>query len=410
MALSLPETPTVPMRNAPQAPVPVGLLAFSVGAIVANIYYAQPLLAEMARTFGVTVSQIGFVAMLSQIGTALGMFLFVPLGDNHERRSLISLLLLGATASLCCLAAARNLLWLEAASFAVGVTGSTVHVLVPLAAHLAPEEKRGRVVGTVLSGLLLGILLARTFSGFAGSLFGWRTVYGIAAAAMLILSLLLRTRLPECPPRHNLSWLALMRSIGGLVREHAALRESALLGAAFFCAFSAFWTTLVFLLRTPPYHYGPSVAGLFGLVGAAGALCAPFAGHLTDRYGARSTILAALLATLASFVVMAAFGKTLAGLIMGVLLMDLGVQAGHVANQTRIYSLDPGARGRLNTVYMFLYFVGGSLGSYFGALAWVHWGWSGVCGLAILVLAGALGSYLVFGLRNRPLLAAETAG
>jgi predicted MFS family arabinose efflux permease len=377
-----------------------GLLACSVGIIVANIYYAQPLLAEMAHAFGVGVQGMGFVAMLSQTGTATGMFLFVPLGDNRERRSLIALLLLAAFVSLCAMASAQNILWLEIAAFAVGATASTVHVIVPLAAQLAPEEKRGRVVGTVLGGLLIGILLARTFSGFAAGLFGWRSVYGIAAAAMLILALVLRIRLPECPPQHRLPWLALVRSIGRLVRDHRALRESAWLGAALFCAFSAFWTTLVFLLRTPPYRYGPGVAGLFGLVGAAGALCAPFAGHLTDRRGPRFTILSALALTLASFVLMAVFGKTLAGLIGGVILLDLGVQAGHVANQTRIYSIDPSARSRLNTVYMFMYFVGGSLGSYGGAVAWARWGWIGVCALAMVVLACASGAYLFFGIRG----------
>jgi MFS family permease len=183
------------------------------------------------------------------------------------------------------------------------------------------------------------------------------------------------------------------------------LRESALLGATLFCAFSAFWTTLVFLLQTPPYHYGPSVAGLFGLVGAAGALCAPFAGHLTDRHGARSTILVALITTLASFAFLAVLGNMLWGLVVGVLLLDLGVQAGHVANQTRIYSIDPAARSRLNTVYMFLYFVGGSLGSYFGAIAWVHWGWIGVCTMAMIVLTGSLGTYLVFGIKGTKVLA-----
>jgi predicted MFS family arabinose efflux permease len=379
----------------PQTDVPVGLLALSVGTIVANIYYAQPLLAEMARAFGVTVSGIGFVAMLSQIGTATGMFLFVPLGDNRERRALITLLLVAAFVSLCAMATAQNILWLQLASFAVGATASTVHVIVPLAAELAPQATRGRVVGTVLGGVLLGILLARTFAGLAAGLFGWRAVYGIAAIAMLILALLLRTRLPEVPAQQHLSWIALIRSIGQLVRQHRTLREAALLGAAFFCAFSAFWTTLVFLLQTPPYHYGPAVAGLFGLVGAAGALCAPFAGHLTDRRGPRFTILSALGLTLASFVLLAVYGRNLIGLIFGVIVLDLGVQAGHVANQTRIYAIDPGARGRLNTVYMFMYFVGGSLGSYGGALAWAHWGWPGVCSLAIAVLSCAATFYLL---------------
>jgi predicted MFS family arabinose efflux permease len=304
-------------------------------------------------------------------------------------------LLLAAFVSLCAMAAARNILWLQIASFAVGATASTVHVIVPLAAQLAPEEKRGRVVGSVLSGLLIGILLARTFSGFAAGLFGWRAVYCIAAVAMLMIAFLLRMRLPEVPPQHRLRWAALLMSMGQLVRQHGQLRESALLGASFFCAFSAFWTTLVFLLQTPPYHYGPAVAGLFGMIGAAGALCAPFAGHVTDRRGPRFTILSALGLTLASFILLGAYGKTLAGLLAGVILMDLGVQAGHVANQTRIYSIDPSARGRLNTVYMFMYFVGGSLGSYGGAIAWAHWGWAGVCSVAVAVLSCALGGLLL---------------
>lgn len=395
-----PPIPTASNATAAR-PVPVGLLAFSVGAIVANIYYAQPLLAEMARNFGVTASRIGIVAMLSQIGSATGMFLFVPLGDNRERRSLITVLLLGAFLSLCGMATARNILWLELASFATGATASTVHVLVPLAAELAPEKRRGRVVGTVLSGLLLGILLARTFSGFAASLLGWRAVYGIAAAGMLGLAALLRVRLPLCPARLSLSWGELMRSIGELVRKHARLRESAALGATLFCAFSAFWTTLVFLLQTPPYHYGASMAGLFGLIGAAGALGAPFMGHLTDRHGPRVTILIALATTLGSFVFLAAFGKMMIGLIVGVILLDIGVQSGHVANQTRIYSIDPAARSRLNMVYMFLYFVGGALGSYGGALCWTWFGWLGVCGLAIAVLAISLTLYSVAGIRER---------
>src|ERR1035438_7321502 len=208
--------PTPVPKTPPDAPV--ALLALSAGTIVATIYYAQPLLAEMARAFDVTVSGIGFVAMLSQIGTATGMFLFVPLGDNRERRALITLLLGAAFVSLCAMATAQNIFWLQLASFAVGATASTVHVIVPLAAQLAPESTRGRVVGTVLSGLLLGILLARTFAGLAAGLFGWRAVYGIAAIAMLVLALLLRTRLPEVPPPNQLSWVALVRSIGRLGR------------------------------------------------------------------------------------------------------------------------------------------------------------------------------------------------
>src|SRR6202041_3289138 len=253
-----------------------------------------------------------------------------------------------------------------------------------------PENSRGRVLGTVFSGLLIGILLARTFSGVVASFFGWRAVYVIAALAMLGLLLLLRARLPKLPPQNSLSWPTLMRSLVDLVRDHPELRESAFLGAALLCVFSAFWTTLVFLLQTPPYHYGSSVAGLFGLVGAAGALCAPLVGRFADRKGPRFTILLALLTTLASFLLLGAFGKIMAGLIAGVVLLDVGVQSGHVANQTRIYALDSTARSRLNTVYMFCYFTGGSLGSWLGAILWEYKGWTAVCALGIAVIAIAL--------------------
>jgi len=365
-------------------------MAFSVGAIVANIYYVQPLLASMARTFAVSAGMIGLVAMLTQVGTAIGMLVFVPLGDSRDRRALLTALLSGAAVALCGVATAQNLIWISIASFAVGACGAAVHIIVPFAAQLAPENSRGQVLGTVFSGLLIGILLARTFSGVVASFLGWRAVYWIAAVGMLGLLLLLRARLPKVAPQSDLTWPVLMRSLVDLVRDHPALRESAFLGAALLCVFSAFWTTLVFLLQTPPYRYGSSVAGLFGLVGAAGALCAPLVGRFADRRGPRFTILLALLTTLASFLLLGAFGKIMAGLIAGVVLLDVGVQSGHVANQTRIYALDATARSRLNTVYMFCYFSGGSLGSWLGALCWEYKGWTAVCALGVGVVVIAL--------------------
>jgi len=365
-------------------------MALSVGVIVANIYYVQPLLAAMARTFSVSASMIGLVAMLTQVGTAIGMLIFVPLGDSRDRRAVLTALLLGACVALCGVATAQNLIWISIASFAVGACGAAVHVIVPFAAQLAPENSRGRVLGTVFSGLLIGILLARTFSGVVASFFGWRSVYVIAAFVMLALMLLLRARLPKVAPQSDLRWPALMRSLVDLVRDHPALRESAFLGAALLCVFSAFWTTLVFLLQTPPYHYGSSVAGLFGLVGASGALCAPLVGRFSDRRGPRFTIFLALLTTLASFVLLGVFGKVMAGLIAGVILLDVGVQSGHVANQTRIYALDANARSRLNTVYMFCYFSGGSIGSWLGAICWEYKGWPAVCAFGVAVLVVAL--------------------
>jgi predicted MFS family arabinose efflux permease len=342
------------------------------------MYYIQPLLADIARNFSLTVVKIGFVATLAQIGTSFGMLFFVPLGDTKERRSLITILLMIATLALTAIATARNAPWLAVACFVLGMTGSSVHVFVPFAAHLAPPEQRGRVVGSVFSGILLGILLARTFSGSVGAHLGWRAVYGIAAGFMLTIAVLVQFLLPHSRPTLDLPYLSLLKSTLQLIRKYPALRESAFFGGALFSCFTAFWTTLVFFLEKPPYHYGSEAAGLFGLVGAAGAAAAPIVGRFTDKRGPRVAIGASLLSVLAAYALMWAFGTKLAGLVIGVLLMDMGVQAGHVANQTRIYGLEPEARSRLNMFYMVCYFAGGAVGTFFGAYAWRLAGWPGV--------------------------------
>ena len=368
----------------------VWFMAASTGLIVANMYYIQPLLADVARAFGLTVVKIGFVATLAQIGTSVGMLLFVPLGDTKERRSLITILLVIATLALTAIATSQNAPWLAVACFVLGMTGSSVHVFVPFAAHLAPPEQRGHVVGSVFSGILLGILLARTFSGSVGAHLGWRAVYGIAAAMMLCIAILVQFLLPHSQPDLKLSYIELLKSTGHLIRRFPALRESAFFGALLFACFTAFWTTLVFFLETPPYHHGAEAAGLFGLVGAAGAAAAPIVGRITDKRGPRVTIGASLLSVMAAYVVMGIAGTTLAGLIVGVLLMDMGVQAGHVANQARIYSLEPEARSRLNMFYMVSYFAGGAAGTFLGAYAWRLRGWTGVCAFCLAVMLIAL--------------------
>ena len=406
--MEIPEAGTEPLaERAEKALVPqttVWLMAITVGVIVANIYYVQPLLADIAQTFSLPVTRVATIAMLSQAGTALGMFLFVPLGDKYERRSLILLLVMGAFVSLLLMATATNAIWLGFAAFAVGAFAANVHVVVPFAAHLAAPQQRGRVVGTVVAGILFGVLLARTFSGSIGAVLGWRAVYGIAAGAMLILAVVVRAKLPVSRPEVVLSWPELMRSTFQLERRHAVLRESALLGAMFFAAFSAFWTTLVFLLGGTTYHYASASAatGFFGLVGCVGAAGAPTIGHLADKHGPRFTIRVALWLSLFSFLFLGFAGNHLAGLIVGVILMDLGVQSGHVSNQTRIYSIDPSARSRLNMVYMFCYFIGGGLGSYLGAWCWQVAGWWGVCGFGTATLFLAITAEFTYGRREFP--------
>ena len=368
-------------------------IAGAVGLIVANIYYIQPLLADIARAFSMSPAKAGTVATLMQLGTVSCMLMVVPLGDIRERRTLIASLLLVLALGLAGLALAPNYACLAVAAFIVGGSGSVVHLLVPFAAALAPPAQRGHVVGTVIGALLMGILLARTVSGYLGAMLGWRAVFAGAACLMVLLTVLVRVFLPVSVPGTHMSYPELFRSMAAMVREQPILRESSFYGAALFCAFSAFWTSLVFLLESPPYHYGSVAAGLFGLVGAAGAAFAPVIGRLTDRVGSRKAVGFGLVLAIASFGVLGALGHRLWGLILGVLLMDLGVQAGHVANQAWIYSLVPSMRSRLNSVYMTSYFIGGSTGTFLGALGWQLFGWWGVCGFALAALLCGLGVY-----------------
>ena len=379
----------------------VWLLALCTGCVVANIYYIQPLLADIAREFGLSIAQMGVVAMLAQVGTGLGMLFFVPLGDKYERRTLIALLMTAEAITMVFAAMSRGIVWLAVACFFIGVWTSCVHVVVPLAAHLAPPKERGRIVGIVLGGLLIGVLLARTFSGIVGDAYGWRMVFWFASGLMLALAITVRFSLHESRPELTLKWTHLMKSIWSLARQHPTLREAALLACLLFLSFSALWTTLVFLLRTPPYHYGTTAAGVFGLLGASSAAAAPIVGRLSDRHGPERSILVAIIATFAGYLILLAFGRTLPGLIAAIALVDVGVQSGHVANQSRIYAIAPDARSRLNTFYMVAFFIGGALGSYLGPLAFNLWGWTGFCVVPLVTLVIALLYFVRADLKRR---------
>jgi predicted MFS family arabinose efflux permease len=367
----------------------VWLMALTCGLVVANIYYNQPLLAAIGRTFHVSDSRASLIATATQVGYTLGMLLVVPLGDMLERKRLMLWMLLAAVVCLGAAAFAPTFGLLAVASVLIGICSSVPQLLLPMAATLAPEADRGRIVGRVMSGLLIGILLSRTVSGYVGAHLGWRTVFEGAAALMLALAALLAWRLPRDRPAFQGSYTSLMQSLGTLVRELPSLRRSALVGAAIFASFSVFWTTLTFYLAGPAYHYGSDVAGFFGLVGALGALAAPLAGKVADTRGPRYAITVGIGLALVSYVLLGVGGGYLAGLVLGVILLDVGVQSAHISNQTLVFSLRPEARSRLNTIYMTGYFTGGSLGSVVGGLAWMHYGWPGVCavGSAFVVLA-----------------------
>ena len=376
--------------NGAISPGLVLLLAITAAATVANLYYAQPLLPEMARSLGVSARTVGWVPVLTQVGYAVGLFLFIPLGDAVERRRLILALVLASAVALAGAAVAPGVAWLAVASLAVGVFTVVPHVAVPLAAHLAAPSQRGRVIGLIMSGVLAGILLARTLSGLIGGAMGWRTVYGLAAAAMLVLTLALARLLPHAHPERTVRYPALLASLWTLVRDERELRQASLIGAAIFGSFSVFWTTLAFFLETPPYHWGAEGAGLFGLVGLAGALAAPVVGRLADRRGPRFATGVALALALSSWVLFALWGRNLVGLVAGVVLLDVGVQSAHVSNLARVHALDPGARSRRNTVYMVAYFAGGALGTWLGVRSWVRFGWVGTSAAGAAFLLAAL--------------------
>ncbi len=374
-------------------------LAVACGLAVANLYYNQPLLADIGRSFHISVQQVGFIPTLSQIGYAVGLLFLVPLGDMVERRRLIITMLGLVACTLIAAAVSPSMIWLSVSSFAIGFTTIVAQLIIPFAAQMAKPTERGKVIGTLMSGVLLGILLARTVSGFVGGILGWQAMYWIAAGLMIILAVVIALRLPFSPPESELSYPQVMQSLVHLVQQQPGLREAALNGALLFAAFSAFWATLAFFLETPPYHYGSQVAGLFGLVGAVGAMAAPLIGRLADKRSHRAVVGLAVCITLSSFVIFWIAGTHLLGLAVGVIVMDLGTQAAMISNQTRIYSLLPNAQSRLNTVFMVCYFLGGALGSYLGAYSWEMWQWNGVCALGLFLLAVAFIAH--FGVRKR---------
>lgn len=371
------------------------LLAVAAGVSVANLYYSQPLLAMLGEAFHVDPHQAGLIPTLTQAGYAAGMLFVIPLGDSVERRKLITLLSLAATLAVLGVAVAPSFPLLLAGSFALGVCTAVPQLVVPYAAGLVPSAERGRSVGKVMSGLLVGILLSRTASGFLGARLGWRAVYLAAAAVLAALTVLLRLTLPRQEPLAPVRYLDLVRSLPGLLRREPLLRRHALLGALAFAAFSAFWTTLVFLLSGPPHHLGARAAGLFGVVGVAGAVIAPVAGRVADRVGSRVVNGLALLCVLLSWMVFAAFPGSLFALGAGVVLLDLGAQANHISNQTRVLGLSASMRNRLNTVYMVSYFVGGAAGSLIGAGAFGVAGWTGTGAAGIAISAAALAAFFL---------------
>ena len=366
------------------------VLAIAAGLSAANLYYAQPLLASIAVELGTSEGTTGLVVTTAQVGYALGLAFIVPIGDLVDRRRITTVLLGLATVSLAVAAAAPNLTVLAVALLFVGLGSATAQVLVPLAAHLATDGERGRVVGTVMTGLLLGILLARTVSGAVSGLLDWRTMFVLAAISMAILAVLLRRELPIVEVGEPIPYPTLLRSVVGLLREFSELRRSALVGGFSFATFSLFWTTISYHLSAEPFRYGDALIGLVGLAGAAGALLASVAGRVADHGWAHPgrRVLGAVLT--ASFGLLWVGRHSIVVILVAILILDIAVQGLQVLSQSIIYDLAPEARSRINASYMTIYFIGASAGSAAGAYAYEHAGWAGAVGLGALLSALSL--------------------
>ena len=378
------------------------LLAVACGAAVANLYYVQPLLNLVVRAFGVSDSTAGLLVSVSQVGYVIGLVVLVPLGDLLERRRLITRVLLGAAAAAAACAAAPSFVVLAAALAALGALSVVAMIMVPLAATLAGPEHQGQVVGTVMSGVLIGILASRTLSGLIAALGGWRLVFAVAAVAMLGFAVVLRRGLPVVAPTERLRYAPLLRSVLSLIAEQPVLRQRMALGALAFAGFSVLWTSIAFLLAGAPYHYGAGVIGLFGLAGLGGALIAPLVGRLADRGHDRLALFIPLVATLASWGLLALGGSSLPALIAGIVVLDLGIQGVHINNQNAVYQLQPEARSRLTTAYMVSFFIGGVLGSLLSTTVYGAAGWGTTCLLGALIALTALAGWMLTQPAHKP--------
>jgi predicted MFS family arabinose efflux permease len=373
------------------SPLLVLLLAVAVGATVANLYYVQPLLNVVADDFGLSETAAGLLVTCAQVGYVVGLALLVPLGDLRERNALVSRLLVGVGIALAVCAAAPSFAVLAAGLVVVGALTCVTQILVPLAATLAAPQERGKVVGSVMSGLLIGILGARTVSGAVAAIGGWRLVFALAAGLMLVLALVLRRVLPRIAPVDPMPYPRALGSVLELIAAEPVLRQRMALAFFQMAGFSVLWTAIAFLLGGAPYHYGEAVIGLFGLAGVAGALAASVAGRLADRGRGGIALTACLVATLVSWALLAAGSSSLVALIAGIALLDLGVQGAQISNQTRIYALAPEARSRLTTAYMVAFFLGGVVGSLLSATVYGAAGWDATCALgAAFASAGLL--------------------
>lgn len=373
------------------------LMAISVGLAVACIYYSQPILGIFVASGIGSAKEIGWIPTLTQLGYAVGILFLAPLGDRYNRKTIILIKAAILAASLLGFATSSGLPVMLITSLLIGICATMAQDIIPAAASLAPENQRGKIVGTVMTGLLLGILLSRVISGFVADLFSWRYVFLVAALSVAICLVAIARGMPSFTPTTRLAYTDLIKSLFSLLVKYPALRAAALAQGLLAAGFSAFWSTLAVMLHAAPFNMSSSVAGAFGLAGAAGALAAPFAGKFADKLGARHIVRFGTLITTGFFLLMALgsqldVGLALIVLVIGTVGFDLGVQVSLIGHQTIVYGLDAAARSRLNAVLLSGMFIGMSAGSAVGAILLSGWGWT-----AVTVFGAVCGSvaYLV---------------
>ncbi len=367
------------------------VMALASGLVVANSYYAQPVVAQIADSLHASTGSVGLVVTASQVGYALGLAFLLPAGDLVERRRLLTGVLAITTVCLAAMAMAPTWQLLAGAALLAGVSSVVGQILVPFAAGLAGEDERGKVIGDVMTGLLLGILLSRVVAGLVAEVAGWRSVFWLAAALMLFTLVLLRRELPVVPPSAKLTYRRALASVVTLIREEPVLRRRMLYGAVTFASFGVFWTSIGFLLAGAPYNWSDGTIGVFSLLGVAGALAGKVAGRLADRGWAHRQIGVLVALTAVSFGLLALGHDQVIALAVGTALLELGIQGTHITNQAMFYPLRPDARSRLNTAYMTAYFAAGSCGSALSATVYAAHGWDAVCLLgAVFPILGLL--------------------
>ena len=380
-------------------------MAAAAGLAVANIYYNQPMLgligAEFQRQGGA-----GPVSTATQLGYALGLFFLVPLGDMLPRRWLIIGQFMALALALALTAVAPSPLLLSLSSLLVGAMATVAQQIVPLAASLSSPERRGATVGTVMAGLLSGILFSRTLAGFVAAHAGWREMFWIGVPLAILAGALMFTVLPHHRPTSTLRYHHAFRSLGKLWKLHPALRAATVIQAFLFASFTAFWTILALYLAGPNFQLGADVAGLFGIVGAVGIFAAPLAGRIADKRGPHFVVWLGAGLTIAAWLIFGIWAS-IVSLVIGVVVLDFGIQSALISNQHIIYALDADARSRLNTIFMTGMFLGGAVGSAMATLAWGEGGWLMVSALGAALGIAAFSVKFAHHRRHKPAVASQ---